>query len=281
MVGIRLGKKHMCTGMLLLLLMMFLLQSRLTYAAQDAEAYAVTVMDEASLLMEEEVDWLESEADKLAAKSGWNVIVATCTDAEGRSAQEVCEANFNSYTAGDDGISCLIDMDNREIYLATTGEAVLYLTDKRIDSILDEAYEAVSDEDYAQCLHLMLLRAGEVYDKGMPENVSVYDEDTGKTYVYHKLTIFEIIGAIIAAVAAGGIVAVVIIGKYRLKWGTYEYDFHKFGSIQLEKEEDRFINQTVTRRHIPQNTGGSSGGGKSSVHSGSGGRSFGGGGRKF
>lgn len=27
------------------------------------------------------------------------------------------------------GVSCLINMDNREIYLATAGEAISYLTD--------------------------------------------------------------------------------------------------------------------------------------------------------
>ncbi len=243
----------------------------------------VTVADDASLLMEEEVDWLESVAAEFAEKSDWNIVVATCQDAGGKTAQTVCEDNFNTYTTGEDGISCLLDMDNREIYIATAGEAQLYLNDSRIDSVLDEAYKAVSDGDYCQCLYLMVLRSSEAYDLGIPENAQIYDEDTGKTTVYRRLTVLEILFSVLAAAAVGGILFGAIIGKYHLKWGTYHYDFHDSGSIHLENQEDRFINQTVTRRHIPKNNGSASSGGgsRSTVHTGSGGRSFGGGGRKF
>ena len=244
----------------------------------------VTVVDDAGVLMEEEIDWLKETAVEFADKSDWNIIVATCADAEGRSAQTVCEDYFNAYTKGDDGISCLLDLDNREIYLATAGEAQLYLNDARIDSVLDASYEAVADGDYSECLYLMLIKSSEAYDMGIPENAQIYDVDTGKTTVYKQLTLMEVLFALLAAVAVGGIVFGSIVGKYRLNWGLYQYDFHDSGSITLDREEDRFINQTVTRRHIPRNNGGSSSGGggsRSTVHRGSGGRSFGGGGRKF
>lgn len=244
----------------------------------------VVVEDEAGLLMEEEVDWLETEAKKVADKSDWNMVIATCEDADGDSAQNVCQKFFNEFTHGENGISCLIDMDNREIEIATAGNAIWYLNDERIDEILDEAYEAVSKEDYAQCLYLMILRSGEMFDKGIPKDAYAYDEDTGKV-IGHKerdLTVAEIIFAVLAALAAGVIVFVGILGKYRLKWGVYKYDFHESGSFSLENSEDRFINQTVTRRHIPTNNERSSKGGrKSSVSRGSDGRSFGGDGRKF
>lgn len=253
-------------------------------AAEQTPENLVTVVDDASLLMEEEADWLYDVAEELAEKSDWNVIVATCEDAEGKSTQTVCEDYFNAYTTGDDGISCLVDMDNREIYIATAGEAQLYLNDSRIDALLDEAYEAVSEEDYCQCLYLMVLRSSEAYDAGIPDNAKIYNEDTGETVVYHKLTFLEILVSILAALAVGGIIFGAIVGKYRLKWGTYHYDFHESGSMDLQKQDDRFINQVVTHRRIPKNDSGSSSGGgghTSTVHTGSGGRSFGGGGRKF
>lgn len=255
-------------------------------------APAAVMIDEASLLMEEERDWLKSEALALSEKSGWNVILSTCDDANGESAQYVCEDTFNTCTTGDDGVSCLIDMDNREIYIATAGEAQLYLTDDRIDDILDEAYEAVADGDYSECLYIMVYRISEYYDSGIPQDVEIYDEDTKEVFAYDETTgelvkksRFSLSDALIAlgaAVLAFGIMFGVIVGKYKLKWGTYSYDFRENGDLNLRNREDRFVNQVVTRRHIPKNDGNSGGSGsRSSVHSGAGGRSFGGGGRKF
>lgn len=132
-------------------------------AKTDLKNQTVIVVDDALLLMEEEADWLREIADRVSKETGWNVIVATCEDAAGKSAKEVCEANFNKYTTGDDGISCLLDMDNREIYFATAGRAMRYFKDADIEEILEQAYEAVSEEDYAQCLYVMLLGAEDRY----------------------------------------------------------------------------------------------------------------------
>ena len=244
----------------------------------------VTVSDDASLLAEGEIKKLQDMGEKLAEKSGWNVIVSTCDDTAGRTAQTTCEDYFNTYTTGDNGISCLVDMDHREIYLSTAGDAILYLNDKRIDEILDQAYEAVSEGDYAQCLSSMISGAEEAYKAGVPDNAVIYDEDTGERTVNRKLTRMEILIALLFGCAAGGIVFASILGKYRLKWGTYRYDFHDSGVLSLDKKEDRFVNQVVTHRKLPQNNGSTSSSGsrnKSTVHTGSGGRTFGGGGRRF
>lgn len=266
-------------------LLVFLAGAGNIAAEETSEDAAVTVADDAGLLMEEEADWLKSIAEELSQKSGWNVVVATCDDAGGKSAQTVCEDYFNEYTAGNNGISCLVDMDNREIYIATAGMAQYYLNDDTVDYILDEAYEAVSEEDYAQCLYLMVLRSSEAYDDGIPDNATIYNVDTGETTVYRKLTFWEFLTTFLLALIVGGTIYGVIKAKYHLKWGTYEYDFHKSGSIDLKTKEDRFVNQVVTHRKIPKETPppASSGGGsnQTTVHNGSGGRSFGGGGRKF
>ncbi len=258
-----------------------------TCKAEDAaKEDPVTVQDDAALLMEEEADWLKDTAERLAEKSGWNIIVATCAEASGKTAQQTCEDYFDTYTHSENGISCLIDMANREIYLATAGEAILCLNDDRIDNILDDAFEAVAEQDYAQCLYLMITGADSAYEAGIPDNAKVYDRDTGKTEVYRKLTTFEILWAVLAAVLAGGIVFSVILGRYRLKWGTYQYDFHKSGFFRPGYQKDQLINKTVTHRRIPKNTNSSanrSAGSRnrSTVHTGSGGRRYGGGGRRF
>lgn len=109
-------------------------------------------------------------------------------------------------------------------------------------------------------------------------------EDTGKVTNYRQehrgISRLEILLAGIAALAAGGITAGGIIGAYRFKSGSYQYPIEKKGSVCLEKKEDHFVNQFVTHRHIQKESSGDSGG-KSTVHTGAGGRSSSGGSRKF
>lgn len=240
------------------------------------------VVDDGELLTADEIEELKNEAADFIGHSGWNMIIATCDDAEGKSAQRVCEEYFNTYTAGDNGVSCLIDMDNREIYLATAGEAISYLTDSRIDDILDDAYEEVLDGEYAECFHRMIAGISNAWQKGIPDNAEIYNVDTGERMINRRLTVMECLAACVAAAAVFAGVFASIAGKYRLKWGTYHYDFHESGSMKLTRETDQFVNQIVTHHHINRNQGSGGGGGsQSTVHTGAGGRSFGGGGRKF
>lgn len=41
-------------------------------------------------------------------------------------------------------------MDNREIYVSTTGYAMKVLTDARVEKVLDAAYDSVADGNYAE-----------------------------------------------------------------------------------------------------------------------------------
>lgn len=252
-------------------------------AEETDKSEQVTVIDDASLLFEEEIDGLKTRAEALAEHTGWHIVIATCEDADGKTAQTVCEEYYNTYAEGEDGISCLIDMDNREIYIATSGEAISYLTDGRIEDLLDDAYEEISQEHYMECFDRMLEGAESAYNKGIPDNSVIYNEDTGEKIVNRQLTGGEFLIALLVAAAVFLAVFFGIIGKYRLKWGTYKYDFHQSGSMELTKERDHFINQVVTHRHIPKNDDSSSSGSShtSTTHTGAGGNNFGGGGRKF
>ncbi|MBO5302789.1 MAG: TPM domain-containing protein [Lachnospiraceae bacterium] len=262
------------------------------YCPAAESAPAVVLEDNAALLDEEENAWLMEEAQAVAEKSGFNMILGTCDDAEGKTVREICDVYFDAYTLGDDGVCCIIDMDNREISFRAYGDAILYLPQEEIDDILDTAYNYVAEGAYADCLYEMVSGTDAGFANGIPDGMRIYDEDTGKEYIYDASTgevsevppleAIEVVFAFIIALIVGLIVYFAIIGKYKLKWGTYRYDFHDSGNLKLTKEEDRFINQVVTRRHIPRNDGNSSGGGSStSVSRGSSGRVSSGGSRKF
>ncbi len=273
-----------CLAMMVGLFAFFCGMTDPVWALQAGEAEGI--YDNAKLLTEEEALELAGELSELAAKSGWEIFVLTTEDAEGSSARDYSEAFLNGHLTGDDGIVYTIDMDNREVYLATTGDAIYYLTDDRIEDIIDEGYDYVVDGAYKAAFSGMITATGAAYDKGIPSDQYTYDEDTGKIVRYREPKSIKWYEALIAFALAGGAFLAVflgVLGKYRLKWDTYKYDFHANGRVDVTNKEDRLVNQLVTHRHIPRNTstGSSSGGSRSSVHTGSGGRSYGGGGRKF
>lgn len=245
-----LGVYAACCVLLAAILLACFARTQDCMAKEGRKKEAVTVKDDGMLLMEEEADWLKDIASGLAEKSGWSIVAATCADAAGKTAQTTCEEYFNSYADGDDGISCLIDMENREIYLATAGEAIRYLTDERIDSILDRAQSAVSGGDYAQCLYLMILGADQAYEAG---------EGKGKVPLSR---IVSVISAVLAVLF------------YKWFRGRRGRDF-----FDGQDEALRSARHIARRSRMRQQRSGRPP--RSRTHIGSGGRKFGGGGRKF
>lgn len=243
------------------------------------------VFDDAYLFTEEETDDILVELEELQRETGWAIFAFTTYDAEGYTSMEYAEYAFDDVTTSMDGLALLIDMDNREIAFVHFGEANRYYTDDRVDAILDEAYPYVSDGEYAEAMETMIEEASYYYDKGIPEGQYNYDVETGRRDYAKKLTLIEILITALVALGAGGAFFGVTVGKYRLHWDSYKYDYHKNSTMNLTKRSDRFVNQVVTHRHIERDTssggGGRSGGGRTSVHRGAGGRSVGGGSRKF
>ncbi len=94
-----------------------------------------TVYDDAALLTPEEIETLESELDAAGEKTGWNMLMLTTDDTNGKTTQEYADDFFDAIAENGDGVALLIDMQNREICISTGGIAIRYLTDARIEDI--------------------------------------------------------------------------------------------------------------------------------------------------
>ena len=104
-------------------------------------ALAAEADDAAGLLTADEISDLNDEIASFMEESGWNVYAVTTDDAQGKSATAYADDFFDEHSPEqEDGVALLIDMDNREITISTCGIAIRYLTDSRIDNILDAAY---------------------------------------------------------------------------------------------------------------------------------------------
>ena len=245
------------------------------------------VYDEAGLLSENERETLIEQVDALREETGWDVFAVTTANAGGKSSMDYADDFYDAQTPEDsDGVLVLIDMDNREIYISTCGEASRYLEDARIDAILDDAFYYASREDYAGCLSSMLDGVAYYYKKGIHESQYNYDVETGVVSEYRTITTTEAAIAAVLAVGAGLSIYFMVINSYSLKGSTRNdgYAYTRYGTLDLTDTEDRFVHQTLTHHVIQSNnsSGGSRGGGhRSSIHRSSSGRSHGGGGRSF
>ena len=234
-----------------------------------------TVYDDAALLTPEEIETLESELDAAGEKTGWNILMLTTDDTNGKTTQEYADDFFDAIAENGDGVALLIDMQNREICISTGGIAIRYLTDARIEDILNDGYEPISDGEYEQCLSVMLKDVMNYYDKGIPSNQYEYEEKNDDvTPVEYVIT------SVVLSLIPGGIVFLVIVLFCKLRTGRYKYDANESGTINIKKHSDVLVNTVVTHRHISENNNGNDSG-RSTVHTSSSGVKHGGGGKKF
>lgn len=262
------------------------------FAVMEVSAETVYVYDHADLLTIEEEEELQSYAEVMNDIWKMNFLVITTDDAEGKSSMEYADDFYDAQFPEEseiDGVAYLIDMDHREIYLSTSGLAIRYLTDERIDIILDAAFECVADGDYYGTFKAFFDESEKFFYEGIPEDQYNYDVNTGEVDYYQepmKLTFGEFLFAFAAALIPAVLTVGVIKAKYQLKFEDFHYNAYTDSEVQLSVKSDRLVNKFITHRRIPQNdhsSGGSrvGGGSRSSVHTSSSGRSHGGGGRSF
>lgn len=268
------------------------------YASESGDLADGTtrVFDGAGLFTESERTSMEEEIASMRRDMNMDVVIVTTDDAEGKTAENYSEdfyINGNFGTGKEySGVLFLIDMDNRELYLTPVGTMNRFLTDKRWNSILDDAYEGASNGDYAASAQVFLDGVRKYYAAGIPGGQYNYDRDTGKISVYRSIRWYEAVIALAVALAAAIGPCAAVMNRYAMKKehrqaGNYLKAYRADCSFRFSANTDNMVNKTVTHVIIPKNNsggghsgGGSSSSGRSTTHS-SGGRSFGGGGRKF
>ena len=153
-----------------------------TYSTSTDKA---SVEDRAGILSDSEERSLLSQAEALAKKTGMEFRVVTTDDADGLRASEYAEEYFESLSDDFKGGCYLLDLDNREYYIATYGDLQYYLTDDRISRMIDNAGSYARNGDWEGTLSSMLRDTDSFIRAGIADNTVIYDEDTG-TYTYYE-----------------------------------------------------------------------------------------------
>lgn len=222
------------------------------------------VYDYAQLLTQEDIQAISDQLIKTGEKRKTDLVIVTTNDTKGRSSRDYADDFFDyngfGYGANKDGVLMLIDMENRNVWISTTGKAIQAINSDRIDHILDDVAPSLSSEDYREAC-LSFIKKTNHY---LLEDQFISPQT------------FLIFVGISLAVGAIGVFIMICCNKL-VKKGT-QAGAYLSGNLNLTAQNDVFLRSSVTRTAIPKNT--SSGGGGGS-HTGSSGTSHGGGGRSF
>lgn len=275
------------------------------FAASGEEAYRMAqgteryedVYDLADLFTDEEEEQLSRQAQALSEEMKMEAVIVTAGE-NSDSAQVFADGFYQegNFGTGSDhsGILFLIDMENRELYISTSGAMIRYMTDSRINDVLDDVYHYASDSDYYGAAWAFLTDTEKCYANGIAKNQYNYDTETGKISRYHHLEWYEILLALGIAAGCGGTAVAAVVRSYGLHGedkrmaANFRFSYRKdsrftMGNILADALLASYITQQViaSESNRTRSGGGSfSGGGRSSTHS-YGGSSHGGGGRKF
>ena len=264
--------------------------------AEGTESYA-DVYDMADLFTDEEEKQLSEQAQVLSDTMKMEAVIVTIEE-NSDSAQVFADGFYmeGGFGTGSDhsGILFLIDMDNRELYISTNGQMIRYMTDSRINDVLDDVYNYAADADYYGAAAAFLTDTEKCYSNGISRDQYNYDTETGKISRYHHLEWYEILIALGVAAVCGGTAVASVLRSYGLHGedkrmaANFKLSYRRdsrftMGNVLADALLTSYITQQViqTQKDRPSSGGGSfSGGGRSSTHS-YGGSSHGGGGRKF
>ncbi len=227
------------------------------------------IYDYANLITKDEEEVLYNKVQEFINKYDMDMAIVTINSNPKSSSMAYADDfyDYNNFGKGTNktGLLFLIDMQNRNMWISTTGDAINIYTDSRINTILDYTYDKILNEDYNGCAEQFIEKASYFANKGLTGG--------SKVVTVPKMICNSLIFA--------GLVTIVLIciglATHRKPKKKKEASNYITQPLKLSKNSDTFLDKHVSKVKIE--TSSSSGG--SSTHSGSSGTSHGGGGRSF
>ncbi len=255
------------------------------------------MIDNADLLSNYEEQHLLTEIEKLRSEYGYDIIIHTTYDTEGKDIVSYCDDYYDEGDYAEDGLIFVISMAERDYYTSTCGTLVDSLPDYQIDYICASVTPYLSEGSYFSAFE-EYLRGLNSYFGGYESGEISPDIHYGDDYYYTDdyytdnyqpsvkgYVIREFILILIAFIIAFVITTII---KSKMNTAVKQRDADNYivgGSFVLSGQRDAFIGTHTARRAIPKNNntnhGGRVGGGGGGGHISSGGVRHGGSGGKF
>lgn len=223
------------------------------------------VVDNADLFTPSEEASLEKQINELREKYNQDFAIVTTKGTDGKSIQTYSDLLYKSKKFGDGndkaGSVFVIDDSSRSFHISTHGKTIKLFKDKYRNQTISTITTKMKAKNYYGAAQAYLNDVSKAIDKGKK-----------------KLTLPEAAIALLISLAVGGIFIAAVRHKYSFAGPQCAYPLKENSKLNLSKDEDIFVNETVTSVKLQSSNGG--GGGGSSTHT-TGGDTFGGGGGKY
>lgn len=276
-------------------LFMLVLSAVLMILISVSSAFAQTekrVYDYAGILAQSDVAELENELAKASQEIGMDVTVLTSDFKNGKTLRAYADDFYDNggFGVGEDksGVVIFIDMEDRTVYMGTTGKAISYFTDARIYNMTDgddTLYSQLAAGDYKTAVERCISRLVYYYNQGIEDGQHTVVE-TEITPRAKRITLFEFLIAVIIPGIIGVLVVRNIVNEYAMKQQKKQAENFKLAyqatcAFAFATAGDELINRSIARRVIPIVTSKGNGHGshgQSTIHMGGSGTFHGGGG---
>lgn len=130
-------------------------------------AYQNIITDDADLFTDYEETEILSAIEDYSSEKDFSLAVVTVSYTSGLSSEEYADDYYNYLIDNEgfqeNGLLFLIDTDNRNVWISTSGECILSYSNSEINSIIDTGYNSLLNGDYAQCVLEMTEAAKDTY----------------------------------------------------------------------------------------------------------------------
>ena len=276
------------------ILLLFPILLSLSLASLASENHIPYVIDNADLLTADEESMLDQHIRSYQAELQLDIVIVTTYGTNGKGVQAYADDFYddNGYGCGssNSGILLLIDMESREWYMSTCGDAIYIFTDYGLDELGQTILPWLSDGEYYRAFLAWLSALPsyvKAYNNGSPidgfEPPDEYESPNGEEIYYYDDHVGIPVHPFPIGLIVGLVAAIITILIMRSQMNTAKLqksavNYLKDGSFHLRRRSDMFLYSRVSRRAKPKEN--TSGGG-SSVHRSSGGVSHGGRGGRF
>ena len=271
-------KRLMTAGFTLLLTIL----AAMPVSAKEGESRFPRLVDGADLLTEREEGELLAKLDEISERQQLDVVVVTTDSTEGQEPMAYADDfyDYSGYGFGEnhDGVLLLVSMEERDWWISTSGYGITAFTDAGISYLSKQFLSPLGDGKYEKAFTIYAelcddfitqARAGKPYDtKNLPR------KKLSPLWLFACLGLGFVFAYTMAEQKKRSLTTV------SLQSGALNYA--AAGSLALCENADRFVDKNVTYRVlVRENKASEQRSGGSSTHTGSSGRSHGGGGGKF
>lgn len=214
------------------------------------------IYDEADLLSSEEEVYLENYLDKFSKANQQDLIFVSSADMQGKATRDFAADFYDEKFPQNDasGAIILLDMENRELNIVTTGSMIDIFTDYDEERLYDAGWDSLLEGNYAGMVEDIVQEMSYLMDRGVVAGHQRMSEE--EAYLAGKeekrentLSPVEIAASGLVSLIGGGSFYGITKSKYKPQTRKPNYNVSANSLVAMAAPLDKLINQQI--RYIP------------------------------